>query len=197
MSHTPDTELSGRHPVNIGHLVMGLAFVGLVGVWALIQGDVVQGEDIRWLLPVPWVVAGIAGLLASTLSGRSRRAERQTGWVGPTDPYATGDRTPRARTPTHRRPVRRRLDHRQPLPQHRPHRGDPMSIPQPAPRPQQPKRLVRRSDDRMVAGVCSGVADYFGVDVTLVRLVTVVGAIFGFGSLILAYVVAWALLPEE
>ena len=72
-----------------------------------------------------------------------------------------------------------------------------MSIPQPAPRPQQPKRLVRRSDVRMVAGVCSGVADYFGVDVTLVRLVTVVGAIFGFGSLILAYVVAWALLPEE
>jgi phage shock protein C len=72
-----------------------------------------------------------------------------------------------------------------------------MSIPQPAPRPQQPKRLVRRSDDRMVAGVCSGVADYLGVDVTLVRLVTVVGAIFGFGSLILAYVIAWALLPEE
>ena len=72
-----------------------------------------------------------------------------------------------------------------------------MSIPQPAPRPQQPRRLVRRSDDRMVAGVCSGVADYLGVDVTLVRLVTVVGAIFGFGSLILAYVVAWALLPEE
>jgi hypothetical protein len=88
MSHTPDTELSGRHPVNIGHLVMGLAFVGLVGVWALIQGDVVKGEDIRWLLPVPWVVAGIAGLVASTLSGRNRRAERLTGGVGPTDPYA-------------------------------------------------------------------------------------------------------------
>ena len=88
MSHTPATEPSGRHPVNIGHLVMGLAFVGLVGVWALIQGDVVKGEDIRWLLPVPWVVAGIAGLVASTLSGRNRRAERLTGWVGPTDPYA-------------------------------------------------------------------------------------------------------------
>jgi phage shock protein PspC (stress-responsive transcriptional regulator) len=72
-----------------------------------------------------------------------------------------------------------------------------MSIPQPAPRPQQPRRLVRLRDDRMVAGVCSGVADYLGVDVTLVRLVTVVGTIFGFGSLILAYAVAWALLPEE
>jgi phage shock protein C len=70
-----------------------------------------------------------------------------------------------------------------------------MSIPQPAPR--QPRRLVRRRDDRMLGGVCSGVAEYLGVDVTLVRLVTVIGAILGFGTLILAYVVAWALLPEE
>jgi phage shock protein PspC (stress-responsive transcriptional regulator) len=59
-----------------------------------------------------------------------------------------------------------------------------------------PKHLVRRTDDRMVAGVCSGVADYLGVDVTLVRLVTVLGAVFGFGSFILAYVVAWLLLPQ-
>jgi phage shock protein C len=70
-----------------------------------------------------------------------------------------------------------------------------MSIPEPAPR--QPRRLVRRRDDRMLAGVCSGVAEYLGVDVTLVRLVTLIGAILGFGTLILAYVVAWALLPEE
>ena len=94
MSHSPDAELSGRHPVNIGHLVMGLAFVGLVGVWALIQGDVVEGDDIRWLLPVPWVIAGIAGLLATTLTGRSRRAERQTGWVGPRPTRYAG--TPRS-----------------------------------------------------------------------------------------------------
>jgi hypothetical protein len=83
MSHAPVTEPSGRHPVNIGHLVMGLAFVGLVGVWALIQGDVVQGDDIRWLLPLPWVLAGIAGLLAAALNSRHRRTDRQTGWVGP------------------------------------------------------------------------------------------------------------------
>ena len=40
------------------------------------------------------------------------------------------------------------------------------------------------------------VADYLGVDVTLVRLVTVLGAVFGLGSLVVAYVVAWILLPE-
>ena len=74
---------SGRHPVSIGHLVMGLAFLGLVGVWGLVQADVVGGDDIRWLLPVPWVLAGLAGLLATTLSNRDRWATRQTGWVEP------------------------------------------------------------------------------------------------------------------
>ena len=73
---------SGRHPVNVGHLVMGIAFLGLVGVWALIQGDVVGGTDVRWLLPVPWVLAGLAGLLAIGLSGSKRWSTRQTGWVG-------------------------------------------------------------------------------------------------------------------
>lgn len=70
-----------------------------------------------------------------------------------------------------------------------------MSTPQPT--PTSPRRLVRRRDDRMVAGVCSGVAAYLGVDVTLVRLVTVLGAIFGFGTFIVAYLVGWVLIPEE
>lgn len=72
---------SGRHPVNVGHLVMGIAFLGLVGVWALIQGDVVGDGDVRWLMPVPWVLAGLAGLLAVGLSGSRRWSTRQTGWV--------------------------------------------------------------------------------------------------------------------
>ena len=71
----------GRHPVNIGHLVMGIAFLGLVGVWAVVQGDWVNGDNIRWLLPIPWVFAGVAGLLATTLHSRNRQASRQTGSV--------------------------------------------------------------------------------------------------------------------
>lgn len=80
---------SGRHPVNVGQLVMGLAFLGLLAVWALVQADVVDGHDVRWLLPVPWVVAGAIGLLATTLSSRHRRdwGTHQTGWV---QPGATG-----------------------------------------------------------------------------------------------------------
>jgi phage shock protein C len=59
------------------------------------------------------------------------------------------------------------------------------------------RRLVRRTDDRMIAGVCSGVADYLGVDVTLVRLIAVVAAVLGFGTLIVAYLVAWVLMPQS
>jgi len=63
---------SWRHPLNVGHLVMGLAFLGLVLVWALVVGDVVANDDVRWLLPVPWVLAGGAGLVAMTVSARRR-----------------------------------------------------------------------------------------------------------------------------
>lgn len=58
------------------------------------------------------------------------------------------------------------------------------------------RRLVRRTDDRMIAGVCSGIADYLGVDPTIVRLAVVVGTVLGFGTLLVAYVLAWLLMPE-
>ena len=63
---------SWRHPVNVGHLVMGIAFAGMVLVWALIAGDVVADDDIRWLMPIPWVSAGGAGLVAMALTARRR-----------------------------------------------------------------------------------------------------------------------------
>ena len=72
--------------------------------------------------------------------------------------------------------------------------------PQAAQPPYQPdapaKRLVRSRDDRWVSGVCGGVAEYLGIDANLVRLVVVLGTIFGLGSLFVAYVVAWILMPE-
>ena len=77
----PGLYASGRHPVNIGHLVMGVAFAGLVVVWALVAGDVVEGRDIRWLLPMPWVLAGAAGLVGLIAADRRRVGARQVGWV--------------------------------------------------------------------------------------------------------------------
>jgi phage shock protein PspC (stress-responsive transcriptional regulator) len=41
------------------------------------------------------------------------------------------------------------------------------------------------------------VARYFGIDANLVRLIVVLGTILGFGSLAVAYLVAWILMPEE
>lgn len=64
--------LSGRHPVDVGHLAMGLAFLGIAGVWALVQTGVVSGDDTRWLLPLPWVVGGAVGLLVVALRGGRR-----------------------------------------------------------------------------------------------------------------------------
>jgi len=59
------------------------------------------------------------------------------------------------------------------------------------------RRLTRSRDDRWLAGVCGGVARYAGIDVNLVRLVVVLGTVLGFGSLLVAYVAAWILMPEE
>lgn len=66
------TTASWRHPVNVGQLVMGIAFAGMVLVWALIVGDVVADDDIQWLMPIPWVSAGAAGLVAMAVAARRR-----------------------------------------------------------------------------------------------------------------------------
>lgn len=64
--------------------------------------------------------------------------------------------------------------------------------PQPNP---EPKRLMRSSDDKMVAGVCGGIGRYLGVDPTLVRVAAVVALVLGFPATVIAYVVAWAIMP--
>ena len=59
------------------------------------------------------------------------------------------------------------------------------------------KRLVRSETDKTIGGVCGGLADYFGVDSTIVRLVCVIAAIYP-GAVIfgvLAYLIAWFIIP--
>jgi phage shock protein PspC (stress-responsive transcriptional regulator) len=59
------------------------------------------------------------------------------------------------------------------------------------------KVLVRSRDGRMLAGVCAGVANYFSLDVTLVRVIWAVVSIITGGAGVLAYLVAWILMPNE
>ena len=58
------------------------------------------------------------------------------------------------------------------------------------------KRLYRLRDGRVVAGVCAGLAAYFAVDPTLVRLAFALLTVFG-GAGILLYLCAWIVIPEE
>ena len=58
------------------------------------------------------------------------------------------------------------------------------------------KRLLRIRQGRLVAGVCTGLAAYFGVDVNLVRLAFGVLTVF-YGLGILLYLIAWMILPED
>lgn len=58
------------------------------------------------------------------------------------------------------------------------------------------KRLYKSSTDRMICGVCGGVANYFNVDPTLIRLAWVVLCLAA-GSGIIAYIIAAIVIPQE
>lgn len=58
------------------------------------------------------------------------------------------------------------------------------------------RKLVRPRTGRKIAGVCLGFADYFDLDVTLVRIVWLLCALFGLTGVV-AYVAAWIIIPEE
>jgi phage shock protein C len=58
------------------------------------------------------------------------------------------------------------------------------------------RKLMRSRTDRKIAGVCAGFAEYFDLDVTIVRVVWLIVAFFGGGG-VLAYIIAWIVIPEE
>lgn len=58
-------------------------------------------------------------------------------------------------------------------------------------------RLYRSRNDRMIAGVCGGLAHYFGIDPTLVRLIFAILFLVGVGSPALIYIVLWIVMREE
>jgi phage shock protein PspC (stress-responsive transcriptional regulator) len=59
-----------------------------------------------------------------------------------------------------------------------------------------PKKLYRSRADRRIGGVCGGLAHYFNIDATLVRLLFLLGLLF-VGGTFFAYIVLMIVIPEE
>ncbi|MGH3435773.1 MAG: PspC domain-containing protein [Sciscionella sp.] len=63
--------------------------------------------------------------------------------------------------------------------------------------PHRPVKTFRRSrHDRMIAGVCGGAAELFGVDAAIIRIIMVAATLLGFGTGILIYLACLLLVPE-
>ena len=57
------------------------------------------------------------------------------------------------------------------------------------------KRLHRSRQDKVIAGVCSGLANYFNIDPVLVRIIWLI-LVFCFGVGVLAYLICWVIMPK-
>lgn len=58
------------------------------------------------------------------------------------------------------------------------------------------KKLMRSSNDRILLGVSGGLAEYFNIDVVIVRIIWIVAGLLSAGHAILAYIVLAILMPE-
>jgi phage shock protein C len=60
---------------------------------------------------------------------------------------------------------------------------------------EEPRKLYRSRNQRMVAGVCGGLAEYFNVDATMIRVLFLVLTVVG-GSGLVIYLVMWIIVPD-
>ncbi len=58
------------------------------------------------------------------------------------------------------------------------------------------RKLTRSRDHRVIAGVCGGIAEYFEIDVTIVRLVAGAACLFSAGLVVACYLAGWLILPD-
>ena len=58
------------------------------------------------------------------------------------------------------------------------------------------EKKLMRSGNRMLLGVCSGIAEFFGIDATLIRLIAVFFSLAGIGSGIVVYIIAAIIMPK-
>jgi len=58
------------------------------------------------------------------------------------------------------------------------------------------KRLYRNKKDKIIGGVCGGIAEYLNVDPVIIRLLWIVASLI-WGAGILAYIIAWIIIPKK
>ena len=61
--------------------------------------------------------------------------------------------------------------------------------------PNPPRRLYRSRNQRVIAGVCGGLAEYFNLDPTWIRLIFILLSLLGVGSFIIVYIIFWIIVP--
>lgn len=59
------------------------------------------------------------------------------------------------------------------------------------------KKLYRSSSDKRISGVCGGIAEYFNIDSTVVRLLVAAFTVMSFGTGVLLYFIAALIMPEK
>jgi phage shock protein PspC (stress-responsive transcriptional regulator) len=59
------------------------------------------------------------------------------------------------------------------------------------------KRLYRSGDDKIIGGVCGGIADYFDIEPIFVRILFIIGLIASFGFFIIAYILFWIFIQKN
>lgn len=59
------------------------------------------------------------------------------------------------------------------------------------------EKKLRRTNDKMIAGVCAGLAHYFDLDPTVIRIVYVLLSIFTAFAGVLVYLILWLIMPKE
>ncbi len=59
------------------------------------------------------------------------------------------------------------------------------------------KKLTRPQNNKMLAGVCAGIANYFGLDPTLIRVVYALLTVFTAFAGVIVYLLLWIIIPEE
>jgi len=59
------------------------------------------------------------------------------------------------------------------------------------------KPLTRSTSNRMIAGVCAGLGEYFNIDPTIIRLLFVLAFFTGFGGIAIVYLIMALVVPEQ